>query len=92
MVPEKASAMRGELCRYLCDESLYLSSGRKIVQILRKNPKKTPAKYTDDDVKHMRKVAAYNKRHLAQEERAKRDPDSNSYKSLKNWGHDALKT
>ena len=40
----------------------------------------------------MRKVASYCKRHLAQEETAKRDTESKSYKSLKNWGHDALKT
>jgi hypothetical protein len=61
-------------------------SGRKIVEILRKNPRKNPSKYDEDDVAHMRKVAAYNKRHLAQEEKAKKDINSNSYKSLKNWG------
>lgn len=33
----------------------------------------------------MRRVAAYNKRHLAQEQKAKEDTNSNSYKSLKNW-------
>lgn len=36
-------------------------------------------------------VVSYCKRHLAQEETAKRNTDSKSYKSLKNWGHDALK-
>ena len=40
----------------------------------------------------MRRVAAYNKRHLAQEETAKKDTTSRSYKSLKNWGHDAQKS
>lgn len=61
-------------------------SGRKIVEILKKNPKKDASKYDDDDISHMRRVAAYNKRHLAQEETAKKDTNSRSYKSLKNWG------
>lgn len=34
----------------------------------------------------MRRVVAYNKRHLAQEGKAKQDPNSKSAKSLKNWG------
>ena len=61
-------------------------SGRKIIQILEKNPKKDPNKYEDEDINHMRKVVSYCKRHLAQEEKAKKDPDSKSAKSLKNWG------
>ena len=69
-----------------------LRSGRKIIQILKKNPKKDPSKYDKDELSHMRRVAAYNKRHLAQEEKAKQDTNSNSYKSLKNWGHDPLKS
>jgi hypothetical protein len=68
-----------------------VDSGRKIVEILKRNPKKDPSKYSEADIQHMRKVAAYNKRHLAQEEKAKKDTNSNSYKSLKNWGHDAKK-
>ncbi|KAL9583531.1 MAG: hypothetical protein Q9212_002648 [Teloschistes hypoglaucus] len=67
-------------------------SGRKIIQILDKNPNKDPDKYDEEDLQHMRKVVSYCKRHLAQEEKAKQDTDSKSYKSLKNWGHDALKT
>jgi Protein of unknown function (DUF3140) len=67
-------------------------SGRKIIEILRKNPGKDPSKYDQDDIAHMRRVAAYCKRHLAQEEKAKQDANSKSYKSLKNWGHDAHKT
>ena len=67
-------------------------SGRKIIQILEKNPSKDPEKYDDEDLQHMRKVVAYCKRHLAQEEKAKQDTGSKSYKSLKNWGHDAQKT
>jgi hemerythrin len=74
------------------NSQLILYSGRKIVAILEKNPEKKPSKYDDEDIDHMRRVVAYCKRHLAQEEKAKRDTDSKSYKSLKNWGHDPLKT
>lgn len=66
-------------------------SGRKIIQIPKKNPKKEPTKYYKDDVARMRRVAAYCKRHLAQEEKDKQDTNSKSYKLLKNWGYDALK-
>lgn len=48
-----------------------VSSGRKIVEILRRNPSKDPEKYTEEDLEHMRKVASYNKRHLAQEDKLK---------------------
>lgn len=37
-------------------------SGRKIMDILERNPKKEEDKYTDEDVDHMRKVVAYIKR------------------------------
>lgn len=70
---------------------MFDASGRKIIEILKKNPKKDPEKYAEGDLGHMRKVVSYNKRHLAQEEKAKQDTDSKSYESLKNWGHDALK-
>ncbi|KAI9680042.1 MAG: hypothetical protein M1817_005058 [Caeruleum heppii] len=73
-------------------ESVGHESGRKIIEILKKNPTKDPEKYDEDDIPHMRKVVSYNKRHLAQEETAKKNTDSKSYKSLKNWGHDAQKT
>ena len=73
-------------------ETIGHDSGRKIVAILEKNPKKDPSKYDQDDIDHMRKVVAYCKRHLAQEEKAKQDTNSKSYKSLKNWGHDARKS
>ena len=73
-------------------ESIGHESGRKIIQILHNNPNKEPSKYSNADIQHMRRVAAYNKRHLAQEEKAKQDTSSKSYKSLKNWGHDAQKT
>ena len=55
---------------------------------MEKNPQKDPEAYDDDDVDHMRRVVAYCKRHLAQEDKAKRDPESRSARSLKNWGHD----
>ncbi|GKZ38940.1 hypothetical protein AbraIFM66950_011545 [Aspergillus brasiliensis] len=72
--------------------SLHLpKNGRKIVSILEHNPSKDPSGYSDEDVSHMRKVVSYCKRHLAQEETAKQNTDSKSYKSLKNWGHDPLK-
>lgn len=67
-------------------------SGRKIIEILQKNPGKDPKQYDDGDLQHMRKVVSYCKRHLAQEEKAKQDTNSKSYRSLKNWGHDAQKT
>jgi hypothetical protein len=75
----------------LADFELLIRSGRKIMDILRKNPDRDPSKYDEEDVAHMRKVVSYNKRHLAQEETAKQNPDSKSYASLKNWGHDAQK-
>ena len=40
-------------------ESVGHESGRKIVEILKSNPKKDSEKYTDDQVEHMRKVVAY---------------------------------
>ena len=72
-------------------ETIGHDSGRKIVAILEHNPKKDPSKYEQDNIDHMRKVVAYCKRHLAQESKAKQDTSSKSYKSLKNWGHDAQK-
>jgi hypothetical protein len=50
------------------------------VHILEKNPEKDPSKYDEEDVDHMRRVVSYCKRHLAQEEKAKRDTNSKSYK------------
>ncbi|KAI1068663.1 hypothetical protein LB507_006429 [Fusarium sp. FIESC RH6] len=76
-------------------ETVGHDSGRKIVEILKENPKKEPSKYTDEQVQHMRKVVS--KRHLAQETKANNDKSpeevkkTKSYASLKNWGHDFLK-
>lgn len=56
------------------------NSGRKIIKILESNPDRDPDGYAEEDVDHMRKVVAYCKRHLAQEETAKRNTESKSYK------------
>ncbi|PTB44147.1 uncharacterized protein TrAFT101_002704 [Trichoderma asperellum] len=78
-------------------ESVGHDSGRQIVDILEANSEKDPEKYTDDHVSHMRKVVAYIKRHLAQEEKANSKKPveevkkTKSYASLKNWGHDTIK-
>ncbi|WWC60849.1 uncharacterized protein I303_103425 [Kwoniella dejecticola CBS 10117] len=79
-------------------ESIGHESGRKIVDILKRNSSKDPSKYTDEDKEHMRKVVSYCKRHLAQEGKLKetKGPEelekSKSTRSLKNWGHDPMKT
>ncbi|KAJ5543627.1 hypothetical protein N7461_009630 [Penicillium sp. DV-2018c] len=82
----QSSGWKGESC-----ETIGHESGRKIVQILERNPTDNPAEYSDQDIDHMRRVVSYCKRHLAQEERVKHNTDSKSYRSLKNWGHDSLK-
>lgn len=63
-------------------ESVGHESGRKIVAILeKKNPEKDVDQYDEEDLAHMRKVVAYCKRHLAQEEpKAQADSDSKAYK------------
>ena len=67
-------------------ESKGHESGRKIVEINRKNK----SDLTDDDVEHMKRVNAYVKRHLGQG--PKNDiEDSRWRRSLMNWGHDPLK-
>ncbi|KAK8869599.1 hypothetical protein IAR55_000166 [Kwoniella newhampshirensis] len=79
-------------------ESIGHESGRKIVDILKRNPDKDPSKYTREDVEHMRRVVSYCKRHLAQESKLKETKGSEelekskSTRSLKNWGHDPMKT
>lgn len=67
-------------------ESIGHASGRKIVEILGKKK----ADVDEEDEKHLHKVVAYIKRHLAQ----KPDgdiKDTNWRYSLMNWGHDPLK-
>ncbi|CDU25030.1 uncharacterized protein SPSC_04864 [Sporisorium scitamineum] len=71
-------------------ETVGHNSGTKIVDILKRNPDKKKDKYTQEDIKHMRKVVSYNKRHLAQEQHLKQKKSkeelqkTKSYKSLKN--------
>lgn len=59
-------------------ETIGHESGRHIVDILSRNPTRDPGKYSEDDVAHMRRVVSYCKRHLAQEEKAKQNPNSKS--------------
>ena len=67
-------------------ESKGHESGRKIVEIKRKNK----SDYTDDDVEHMKRVNGYVKRHQAQ--KSKGDVENTAWRrSLMNWGHDPLK-
>ena len=64
-------------------------SDRKIIKILEKSPSRDPEKYNQEDIGHMRRVVAHNKRHLVQEQASKQNADSKSAKLLKNWGSDA---
>ncbi|KAF7794858.1 hypothetical protein EIP86_006000 [Pleurotus ostreatoroseus] len=58
-----------------------LESAHKIIGILKKNPSKDPEQYDEEDIEHMRKVVAYDKRHLAQEAHLK---DTKSKEELEN--------
>jgi Protein of unknown function (DUF3140) len=69
------------------EESVGHESGRRIVAILDKHK----ADLTDDDFEHMRRVNAYNKRHLAQGGPQDDVEHSRWRYSLMNWGHDPLK-
>ena len=67
-------------------ESVGHQFGRHIVAILRKKK----AELTDEDYKHMQKVAGYVSRHMA--ERPAGDVTATRWRySLMNWGHDPLK-
>ena len=67
-------------------ESTGHKSGRRIVDILRKNK----SDLTDADAAHMRKVVGYIHRHLAQRPSGSVTETKWRY-SLMNWGHDPLK-
>ena len=67
-------------------ESTGHESGRRIVELLHTKV----ADLTDDDHAHMRKVAGYVKRHLAQRPTSESIEDSRWRYSLMNWGHDPL--
>ena len=65
-------------------ESRGRQSARRIVKIFRGGPRGA------SDVRHMRKVVSYVKRHLAQRPRG--DVRDTRWRwSLMNWGHDPLK-
>jgi len=67
-------------------ESTGHRSGRRIVEILRKNK----GEVTEADLEHMSKVEGYVSRHLKQ--RPKGDVGDTPWRySLMNWGHDPLK-
>lgn len=70
-------------------ESVGHESGRRIIKLLHTKQ----ADYTADDYAHMRKVAGYVRRHLAQ--RPHHPPaelkETPWRYSLMNWGHDPLK-
>ncbi len=67
-------------------ESTGHRSGRRIVEILRKNK----GEVTDDDLEHMSKVEGYVSRHMKQ--RPKGDVEDTPWRySLMNWGHDPLR-
>ncbi|GAA6024171.1 hypothetical protein JCM10207_005591 [Rhodosporidiobolus poonsookiae] len=78
-------------------ESVGHESGRKIIDILERNPEGDPEKYTEEDLAHMRRVTSYVKRHTAQEGHmiGEKTPEeleqTKSYRSMKNWGRDELK-
>jgi hypothetical protein len=67
-------------------ESKGHKSGRKIVEILKKNK----SDYSSDDIDHMRRVVSYVHRHRSQKPEGD-VKDSNWRRSLLNWGNDPLK-
>ncbi|OCH89736.1 hypothetical protein OBBRIDRAFT_756096, partial [Obba rivulosa] len=75
-----------------------IESGHKIIEILNKNPTKDPKRYDEEDLEHMRKVVGYNNRHIAGEDHLKETKTKEELKntkstiSMKNWGHDPVKT
>lgn len=67
-------------------ESTGHKSGRRIVEIKRTNKDDL----TDDQWDHMAKVVGYINRHCAQ---VPKDPEGSDWAaSLKNWGHDPMKS
>jgi len=67
-------------------ESVGHASGRRILEILAK----PEAALTEDDYRHMRKVAGYVARHLKQRPRG--DVTNTRWRwSLMNWGHDPVR-
>ncbi|MEH2166360.1 DUF3140 domain-containing protein [Nostoc sp.] len=69
------------------DESIGHKSGKQIIGLL----KKKKDTYTDDDLSQMKKVVSYIHRHLAQQPEGDVEHTRWRY-SLKNWGHDPIKS
>lgn len=70
-------------------ESVGHASGKTIARILDKGGPRSPD-LTEAERKHVRKVAGYNARHLAQ--RPSGDVSKTRWRySLMNWGHDPLR-
>ena len=67
-------------------EAIGHKSGKRIVQLLKKNK----SDYTEDDLAHMKKVVGYVHRHSAQQPSGDLENSRWRY-SLMNWGHDPLK-
>jgi hypothetical protein len=68
--PELDAWLSGPECK-TAGTGVGLESGRKISAILKRNPGRRAKKYAEADIAHMRKVVAYCKRHLAQEDKLK---------------------
>ncbi len=64
-------------------ESVGHKSGQQIIELLAKKQ----SEYTDDDMRHVRKVIGYVHRHLAQKPAGDITETHWRY-SLMNWGHD----
>ena len=68
-------------------ESVGHDSGRRIIGLLRRKRNEL----SEDDLKHMRKVVGYVRRHMAQ--RPSGDVTRTKWRySLMNWGHDPLRS
>ena len=65
------------------EESIGHQSGRRIIELLRKNE----SDYTEDDYAHMKRVISYVHRHSAQRPEGSIVETPWRY-SLMNWGHD----
>eukprot|EP01087_Luapelamoeba_hula_P024739 TRINITY_DN9523_c0_g1_i1.p1 TRINITY_DN9523_c0_g1~~TRINITY_DN9523_c0_g1_i1.p1 ORF type:complete len:308 (+),score=68.82 TRINITY_DN9523_c0_g1_i1:77-1000(+) len=68
-------------------ESVGHQSGRKIIQMLSKDP----SQWTEEEVQHAHKVRSYIKRHMAQQPQKEDLEHTRWTYSLKNWGHDPIK-
>ena len=82
---ETAESQKVGFKRDGADESVGHASGRRILSIKRR----TKARLTDDDYKHMQKVVGFVARHSAR--RPENEVTSRWRYSLMNWGHDPIR-